>query len=102
MNKQFQQRKRNRLANYDYSSEGIYFITICAFENRYLFRYISDGEMVPSRLGSLVKEWWGKIPGQYPEVRLEDFVVMPNHFHGIIVIEEREASEGRERKASEA
>ncbi len=101
MKNQFIQRKRIRKEHFDYSGKGDYFITVCAFENRHLFGRIMDGKMVTGTLGGIAETWWYKIPERFPGVSLGDFVVMPNHVHGIIILEGREASEGLGREASE-
>jgi putative transposase len=76
-----------RLKNWDYSSPGGYFITICT-KNRelYLGKIVND-EMVLSEMGQIVNNHWREIPIHFPHAQLDEFVVMPNHFHGIIKIE---------------
>ena len=73
-----------RLDGYDYSQEGWYFITICTQDRRYMF-----GEMVKYRVrlndaGLMIESWWRKLTDKFPVVRTDEYVVMPNHFHGII------------------
>jgi len=87
MKNQFIQRKRIRKEHFDYSTKGDYFITICAFENKALFGYIKDGKMVKGTLGIIGETWWHKIPERFPGVTLGDFIVMPNHMHGILTLE---------------
>jgi len=79
-------RRSIRLAEYDYSLAGAYFVTICAYERECLFGEMVDGEMRPNRAGSLVLTAWEELPGRFPGVELDEFAIMPNHVHGIIVI----------------
>lgn len=79
-------RKPNRLPSYDYSSYGYYFLTICT-ENRVKhFGEIINGEMSLSKSGIIVHDYWQNIPKYYESVELDQFVVMPNHIHGIIIV----------------
>ena len=77
-------RKPIRLQGYDYSGIGSYFITICTFQRAYLFGEIQSGNMVLNDCGAHAKKCWTAIPEHYPNVSLDEFVVMPNHIHGII------------------
>jgi len=79
-------RKSIRLKGYDYSSPGAYFITICTYQRQCLFGEIVDGEMQLSELGKITESCWQAIPDHFDRVQLDDFVVMPNHLHGIIFI----------------
>ncbi len=77
-------RKSIRLKNYDYSQAGLYFITICT-ENRYcLFGTIQDNNMALNNAGNMIASHWRELPNRFPAVVLHEYVVMPNHFHGII------------------
>ena len=81
-------RRSVRLPGYDYARPGAYFITICAARRRFLFGEI-DGEdrsLRPSPIGELVIECWESIPTHFPGVTLDEFVLMPNHLHGILLI----------------
>ncbi len=78
-------RKSIRLQGYDYSQAGYYYITICSHNHQELFGSIENGETVLSEIGSLVKTFWEDIPSHFP-VTLDQWVIMPNHIHGIIVI----------------
>ncbi len=79
-------RKPIRLQGYDYSGIGSYFITICTFQRAYLFGEIQSGNKVLNDCGAHAKKCWAAIPEHYPNVSLDEFVVMPNHIHGIIKI----------------
>ena len=75
-----------RLPGYDYSQAGAYFVTICTAGREYMFGEIIDGKVVPNDAGEIVKSVWNELPNHYPHVELDQFVIMPNHFHGIIVL----------------
>lgn len=80
-------RKKNRFSGYDYSRNGVYFVTICTRGQRYFFGKIEKGEMVLNELGKVVEKNWREIPKHFPSVSLGEFVVMPNHMHGIVILE---------------
>ncbi|MGI5924564.1 MAG: transposase [Lentisphaeria bacterium] len=75
-----------RLQGYDYSQAGAYFVTICTHNRACLFGEIVSGEMRLNDAGNIACQCWDDIPVHFPNVDLDEFVVMPNHLHGIIVI----------------
>jgi REP element-mobilizing transposase RayT len=77
-------RRSIRLKGYDYSQAGLYFITICCQDRKCLFGKIINGEMVLTDAGEIARECWLEIPKHFPNVVLHDYVIMPNHVHGII------------------
>ncbi|MCF6265894.1 MAG: hypothetical protein L3J57_05005 [Desulfuromusa sp.] len=77
-------RRSIRLPDYDYSSAGAYFITICTFERECLFGEAVNGEMWLNDAGQIVQDAWQQIVTHFTGVDIDQFVVMPNHFHGII------------------
>jgi REP element-mobilizing transposase RayT len=79
-------RKSIRLRGYDYSQAGLYFITICTHERMPLFGEIIDGKMMPNETGMMAGKCWCAIPDHFPWAMLDEFIVMPNHVHGIITI----------------
>ena len=81
-------RKSIRLQGYDYSQAGLYFITVCTHNRVPLFGEIVDGVMALNTAGQIVEKCWCAIPEHFPQVTLDEFVVMPNHVHGIITIGE--------------
>jgi putative transposase len=87
-----QHRRSIRLAGYDYSQAGIYYVTICTQGRLCLFGEIAGDEMRLSEAGRMVEYWWCELPNRYMTVNLAEFVVMPNHLHGIIVISESNTS----------
>ncbi|MBI4973077.1 hypothetical protein HZC27_00490 [Candidatus Roizmanbacteria bacterium] len=75
-----------RLKGYDYSQNGLYFVTICTQNRENLFGDIVDGKMKLNDAGEMIKIWWDKIPGKYTNVKLDIYQIMPNHIHTIIVV----------------
>ncbi|WP_211224623.1 transposase [Salinimicrobium xinjiangense] len=75
-----------RKPEWDYGNDGAYFITICTKDRKKSFGKVGNGVMERSEIGDLVQKFWAEIPGHFPFVELGEFVVMPDHFHGIIVI----------------
>ena len=78
-----------RLRNHDYSQPGAYFITICTNNRECLFGNVENGKMILNDAGNFVKKCWFEIPTHYPNIALDAFVIMPNHIHGIIVINKK-------------
>lgn len=85
-------RRSIRLKNYDYSLPGFYFVTICTKDRQSLFGEIIGGEMILSELGKIVLEEWLKTPSIRRNVKLDFFIIMPNHIHAIVIITEQLAS----------
>ncbi len=81
-------RKNTRLSTFDYSSGGHYFITICTHERTCFFGEVIDGEMLLNSCGEMVASMWAEIPRRFNQAHLDAYIVMPNHIHGIIVLEE--------------
>lgn len=79
-------RQSMRLANYDYTHSGVYFITICTYRFADLFGRIVDGKMLLNELGPLVAEEWQSTAAVRPSVEVDLYVVMPNHIHGLLHI----------------
>jgi len=73
---------------YDYSGPGLYFVTACTDDRRCLFGEIAGEQMVLNEHGSIVQSCWQAIAEHFPDVELDEFVVMPNHLHGILWIVE--------------
>jgi len=80
-------RKNIRLKNYDYRQNGLYFVTICIQNRDHLLGEISDNEHCIYDSGVMVQSVWNNLSQYYLGVKLHDFVVMPNHIHGIIELE---------------
>ncbi|MBK9248833.1 MAG: hypothetical protein IPM69_12130 [Ignavibacteria bacterium] len=71
---------------WNYSNNGAYFITICTYRRTHYFGEIVNQRMIMSQLGKSAESCWHDIPNHFPYVQLGGFVVMPNHVHGIIII----------------
>lgn len=80
------QRKSPRLPDYDYSQTGGYFVTICTHQRQHLFGTVDDGVMILSQYGKLAEANWLALPEHYSHIHLDDYVIMPNHIHGIIFL----------------
>ena len=80
-------RKRLRLSGWDYSSEGVYFITICCEGRHSFFGKIEDNKMVLSEIGLIASKYWVELPNHFPHVKLDEFIVMPNHIHGLLILD---------------
>ena len=78
-------RRSIRLAGYDYAQPGAYFVTISTQARESFFGDIADCLMNMDDAGRMVVEWWEKIPDRFPSFVTDEYVVMPNHFHGIVV-----------------
>ena len=76
-----------RLQNWDYGWNGIYFITICVAGREHYFGEITKGKIRMSEIGLLAERFWFEIPQHFPFILLDAFVVMPNHIHGILIID---------------
>ena len=87
-----QYRKFTRLKNYDYSTNGYYFVTVCVNDHRDLFGDIKDGKMVLNDVGKIINDAWQWLGKQYEYVELDQFIIMPNHIHVIICINSRGGS----------
>jgi putative transposase len=78
-----------RLPGYDYSQPGMYFVTICVQNRESFLGIMQQGEMQLSEAGQMVAQIWTELPHRFPAILLDEFVVMPNHMHGIIEITNR-------------
>ncbi|TRX30860.1 transposase [Flavobacterium sp. ZT3R18] len=76
-----------RLQNWDYGTNGAYFITICTKETQHFFGEVVDMEMNLNAVGALAEKYWIEIVKQFPYVELGNFQIMPNHMHGILIID---------------
>ena len=83
-------RRPIRLPKYDYSRTGWYFVTICTQERDCRFGEIVDAEMRLNDAGLMIERWWRKLPDKFTSITIDVYVVMPNHFHGIVVIEDND------------
>ena len=90
-------RQSHRLQGYNYSQNGAYFITIVCQDRKHRFGEIVDGLMVLNDAGRMVQAVWNDIPNRFPMVQLGAFVIMPNHIHGIVVINDTAGARPRVR-----
>jgi putative transposase len=81
-------RRSVRLKGYDYTQPGAYFVTVCVRGRECMLGQVIDDQMVLNEAGRIVDAAWRDLPNHYPQVGLDAFVVMPNHVHGIIVLNE--------------
>jgi len=79
-------RKSIRLKGYDYSQKGLYFITICTQHRSHVFGKIEKGKMILNEYGEIAAEEWEKSEEIRNEIEIDEYVVMPNYFHGIVEI----------------
>lgn len=77
----------SRLQNWDYGANGAYFITICTQDRECYFGEIIEAQFIASELGVLAEKYWLEIPKHFPYAELGNFVIMPNHVHGILIID---------------
>ena len=80
-------RRSIRLKKHDYSEPGYYFVTACAQKKVYLFGEIVNGVMGLNEFGKIVHRTWCDLPNHYCNIGLDSYVIMPNHFHGIVMID---------------
>ena len=85
-------RRSTRLPSYDYAQTGAYFLTICARGRRCLFGQMAAEAMRLNWLGDIVRDEWVRAAEMREEIHLDAFVIMPNHLHGIVMIEQEPAS----------
>ena len=91
------ERKRIRLLGFDYTKVGAYFITSVVKNRTCVFGNIKNETIELTRCGEIVRQQWVWLQQQYPYVMLDDFVVMPNHIHGIVNIVDSVVGDGRDR-----
>lgn len=77
----------NRLKEYDYSSDGAYFITICTKNRENYFGEVADGTMVLNEMGQIVQNEISDIKNHFQNVLVDKFIVMPNHVHVILMLQ---------------
>ena len=79
-------RRSIRLPGYDYSQPGLYFVTICTQNKKCFFGKIENGIVHPNRYGKIILEQWEWLEKQYPYIKLDMWILMPDHLHAIIYI----------------
>jgi REP element-mobilizing transposase RayT len=79
-----------RLLNWDYGWNGYYFVTICTKDRGDILGKIIKGKIMLNDFGNFAKKFWQTIPEHFPFTILDEFVVMPDHVHGIIIIDKND------------
>src|SRR5438045_9025810 len=77
-------RRSHRLQGYDYSRNGAYFVTICVHNRECLLGEICNETLAFSEIGQAVERIWTEIPERFPSILLDEYVLVPNHLHGIL------------------
>lgn len=85
-NSDIHHRRSIRLKGYDYSQAGAYFVTICTQSRECLFGDVIESEMRANNVGRMILKWWTESAIKFNNIELDESVIMPNHFHGIINI----------------
>lgn len=83
---EFKSRKLKRLKGYDYSSNGYYYVTVCTQDHKEIFGGIENDDMHINQYGKIIANIWVQIPRHFKNIELDKFIIMPNHIHGIIII----------------
>ena len=96
-NPQIHRRRSVRLKDYDYSQNGAYFITICTQNRKHIFGQITKDDLLCSQIvlnvcGKVAEKYWLEIPEHFPNALIDKYVIMPNHIHGIIIINDGKTS----------
>jgi putative transposase len=76
-----------RLPDWDYSTPAYYYLTICTHHHQPSFGRIVDNDITLTPLGEIGQRYWDTIPQHFPNVELDEFIIMPNHIHGIVFIQ---------------
>ena len=77
-------RRSIRLRGYDYSRAGAYFVSICTKERKCLFGDIENQEMALNAAGRMLDKWYVELENKFKDIRCDEYIIMPNHFHAII------------------
>lgn len=83
-NPKIHNRRSIRLKGYEYSREGLYFVTLCCQNRESYFGKIKKGEQQLNEAGKMIEKWYWELENKFPDIRCREMVVMPNHFHCII------------------
>ena len=89
-----------RLKNWDYGWNALYFVTICTKNRDCFFGDVVNDKMILTEIGYAAEKYWYEIPEHFPFVKLDEFVVMPNHIHGIIEIAKNDDGRDGGRRAT--
>lgn len=86
MMKRYDVRKKMRLEGCDYSSDGYYFVTIGTNDRNHFFGEIANDNMMLNQCGMIANDAWLELPNHHANILLDEYIVMPNHIHGIIIM----------------
>ncbi|RKY36154.1 MAG: transposase, partial [Candidatus Omnitrophota bacterium] len=89
----YPKRKQNRSTNYDYSNNGYYYVTICTDNRVEWLGNIANGQMAINPYGIICQQCWLDLPNYY-NIFLDSYIIMPNHFHGVLIIDNSNKREG--------
>ncbi len=78
---------------WNYGWNGAYFVTICTHKHECYFGNVINHKMELSEIGKTAKWCWSQIPNQFPYAGLDEYIVMPNHMHGIVIIDKPTGAE---------
>ncbi|OFY35010.1 MAG: hypothetical protein A2W91_04165 [Bacteroidetes bacterium GWF2_38_335] len=78
-----------RLKYWDYGSDGVYYVTICIKNREHVFGEIENNKMIYSEIGAYADKCWNEIPLHFPICFLDEYIIMPDHIHGIIIIDKK-------------
>ncbi len=95
-NPEIHHRRSIRLQHYDYATPGLYFVTLCTQHRECWLGTIVDGKFDPTDDGRIAIAAWQSLPQRFPNIRLDAFVAMPNHVHGILEMVNKLPRSGRE------
>jgi putative transposase len=87
-NSEIHHRKSIRLKEYDYSQTGYYFVTVCVKDRLQLFGKIDNKKMITNEIGNLAAKILFDLPNRFKNIEIDEFILMPNHLHTIIIINE--------------
>ena len=79
-------RKATRIPGFDYSEGGIYFVTICTHQKRHILGSVTGENVRLNELGRIAEDAWLDLEIHYPSILLDEFIIMPNHSHGIVIL----------------
>lgn len=83
-NPKIHHRRSIRLKGYDYAQQGLYFVTICCENKAHLYGKIANGKMILNDAGQMTQKWYYELENKFPDIRCQEMIIMPNHFHCII------------------
>lgn len=82
-----------RLSGFNYSKPGAYFVTICKATYKIQFGEIVNASVILSPFGNVIEEHWKRIPARFPDIVVDEFIVMPDHLHGILFLQHNSLKE---------